>query len=348
MQGSLLDDWPTVSTTTSAGERKKRRSVMDAVDWAADKVPLASGGGAGANGRAPRVDQGAYVALGAAQPRSQAPATRHATARLSARLQVAFAALPGDAQHTRSGPGGRLESPAGLRRIDEAGGGGGDDDSTSVGALTVDSSLWEADRATSHGRSLGGRFPDKAAATRSAPATNQQSGGLAANEQSSAAPLPGEAQMASEWESAAVGARDFLAAGCPHAQAIVDARAAGRHLAGSLAIGAPPGEPSSAELGSAGTAAANLGSEAKVEGLDHSAALAAAVLPSLSSAAWAAQSEALARGAFSFKHVDLCAAALADHVNAYPPSPPPTALGSVVETDGSFLARGLCASVCRY
>lgn len=291
LQGSLLDGLPTVSTATSSGERKKRRSVVDAMEYAADKVPLSA-----------QVDQGAYLSLGSAQPRSEATASRHDTARLMQRLQVAFAALPSGSSGS---PTGRLASPVtGGPRPDEARD-SHHDDFSSVGALTGDSSLRKTDRAApSANNSLGG-----------AKATHKASGGPTSGQDGSAAPaapLPGEAQMASEWQSAAGAERDALALACPHAQAIADARAAGRHLSSNLTAEAPAA-PSSAEPVAA-DAGVPVHPHAVSEGLDAGAALAAAALPSLSVAAWAAQSEAMARAAFSFKHVDLCAAALADHV----------------------------------
>jgi len=165
VQDSSQDGLPTV-TTTSTNNQHKRRSVTDAVDWAADKVPLigpsSSGGGrhSGAGASLSAVDQGAYLSLGVHQPRAEITANRHDTARILARLQVAFAALPDStsaaaaAAGQSSGNQGRPReygaSPAareGMPQLNETWHDDEDneDGGSSIGALTVDSGFREID-----------------------------------------------------------------------------------------------------------------------------------------------------------------------------------------------------------
>lgn len=333
-QDASYDDLPTVSTSTSAQQQRKRRSVTDAVDWAADKVALAgaSSSSSGGGGRRPNavadVDQGAYLALGTRQPRAEITANRHDTAKILARLQVAFAALPDStstsgAASPRGNNSGTKEygfSPSnrGMPQLNETWNDEDDDDDggSSIGALTIDSSLREVDGGKLNNRAAdgggGGRIGGGNAVTvaakgqfqpekkgRESPANRNNHH----QPEAAAPPMPGEAQMASEWQNATVVARDTLAGACPHVQAVAEAAAStgGR--------GRSTVQPTSEENG-AGT-----GDEGKVEAA--AAALAAAVLPALNPLAWQAQSEAYARAFFTSKHLDLCAAALTDQVGCF-------------------------------
>jgi len=329
-QDTSYDDLPTASTSTSAQQQRKRRSVTDAVDWAADKVPLlgasnSSGGGGG--GRRPNagVDQGAYLALGTHQPRAEITANRHDTAKILARLQVAFAALPDSTSLTSGAPSrgnsnGFQEnafssSGRGMPQLNETWNDEDDDDDggSSIGALTIDSSLREVDGGKFNnrggdgggGRRIGGGNapakgqPQSQKKARESPANHN-------NDQPEAAalPMPGEAQMASEWQNATVVARDTLAGACPHVLAVAEAATGGGGGGGGRSTVQPmpdTGEGAAYEGNVQAAAAA-------------AAALAAEVLPSLNPHAWQAQSEAYARASFTSKHLDLCAAALTDQV----------------------------------